>query len=1180
MTRSLLKDTFRSIRKTFSRFVAIAAIIALGVSLFIGIKATGPDLIKTAEGYFSDDRLMDLRVQSSIGLDENDIASLRAVTGVESVMPVKFADALVKVNGEAENDIDGTRISTRLYSLDPELLGGRLGGSDKASFLNFPELVSGRYPSSAGECVVDASALSTPESYQPGNVISVELEDSDISAVLNTTEFVIVGVIRTPYYLSFERGNTNVGSGKLGTFIYVPLENFKADYYTEAYIRIAGSDSFDPYSEEYTEFISQYASSVRELANERVAFRVSELARSLPELIRSGEAAIESARAGADSQLSELVETIDTLRNLVANGQTMIAQAQAEIDAKFGQAQDQLDSSSAAYQNAIATYQSNYNTWLANKSLYESKMAEWNTQSANLAAKQQEYNLKKAQYDQAESTLNATKDLFEQSRSVLAQLQQMQQNSLRNEDLSSVLGVIQVLYPDLFSSISGLTSTGMVSYAIATITPMLDGYAAQIASQEQDLENARTALKTAEVELSAAQVALNAAKDELDANKAALDSAEATLNSVYSQITGQSTQLSSGRLELALEKIQAESQLNTLKSEVANAPANLEKAETAYNEALESLNNGISQISEQVAAAEATYNMLPNAKWYVYDRDDTPGYRSLETTAQNMEALADIFPVFFFLVAAFVCLSTMNRMVKDDRGAIGTYRALGYGTLAIASKYIIYSAVAGFIGSAVGMAGGMFLFPWAISTAYSVMYTIPPLRYSLPMVPSVLSVVVSFICTVGAAAYSASTELRSSPAALMRPKAPKPGKRVLLERAGALWSRMSFSSKVTVRNLMRNKKRLIMTVVGIAGCMSLMLASIGTFYSISSLMDDQFGEDGISMYDVTFVFTSPVKLDDPSPDFIAMTEDSRISSLMLTSMKSVTGRSDHSKKTEDVYLFVPENASALNVFINLRDADTGARVELNDSGAVITEKYASDMGVSVGESVTVELPDGNTYSIPVAAVVENYTFHYIYMSQALYERIVGAKAEFSYAVAKLDPVLSGTDGVASLRSDIASEYLKGETVGGVSYTADTVRSFNEIIRIVNIVVIIFILAAAALSIIILYNLSNISLLERYRELASLKVLGFSDREVNRYIFRENNIMTFIGIAAGAYIGTVLHRMIMVYAEVDAVMFSREIPWWSYPASILLTIIFSLISELIMSRKMKEINMAESLKSVE
>ena len=900
-----------------SRFIAIAAIVALGVSFFVGIKAIGPDLMSTAKDYFSDNNLMDLRVASTIGLDENDMASLRSLNGVGTVMGIKYVDALVRVNGETESDIDGTRISTRAYSIDPELLGAYLSGSDKKSFLNFPELVSGRYPSSSGECVVDESKLSTPDSYKPGNIITLELENDDLSDTLATTQFTIVGVIRTPYYLSFERGNTDIGSGKLGTFIYIPEEDFVTDYYTEAYITLNGSEQYEPYSDDYQRFVEPFYQSVSELGSERVAFRVSELGKSLPELIQQGKTEIANATAAANSQLGDLLKTIELLRDLVNNGQQKIADAQRQIDEKFGELQTQLDSGSTAYQNAMSQYQTNYNTWLSNKTLYDNKVVEWNTQSAQLAAKQQEYNQKKAQYDQALSTYNSTESLFEQSRSVLTQLQAMQQQSASNEDIQNVLGVIQVLYPDLASSIRGLTSTGMVEYAIATITPMLDNYAAQLASQKIELDKADAALAAAQAELTLAQTTLDSAKTELDSQKSNLDSAEAQLNSVYSQITGQSSQISTGRLELALQKIEAESQLNNLRSEVANAPANLEKAETAYNDALNKLNEGIAEVNSRLQAAEDAYSRLPSARWYVFDRDDTPGYTSFETTAQNMNNLANIFPVFFFIVAGFVCLSTMNRMVRDDRQAIGTYRALGYKTMAIASKYVLYAVLAGFIGSVVGIAGGIYLFPWAISTAYRVMYTLPPLNYHLPVIPAVLSLVVAFICTVGSAAYSASLELRVNPALLMRPKAPKPGKRVLLERIGFIWNHLGFSSKITVRNLMRNKKRLFMTIIGITGCMSLMLASIGAFYSISSLMEDQFGAEGISLYDVTIVFSGPIDVNAPTSDFKAVSDDQRLASLMLCSMKSVSSRSSATSKSDDVYLFVPENNDALNVFVNL-----------------------------------------------------------------------------------------------------------------------------------------------------------------------------------------------------------------------------------------------------------------------
>ena len=1182
MSNALFKDTLRAIRKNFSRYVSIMLIIAVGTMFFVGIKITAPDMFTTAEKYFRENNLMDIRVQSSAGLTDDDVRAILCIPGVEYVSGQKFADALVKVNGEIEVDIDGTQISTRAYSISPENISNYLSGLNDGSYINRPELLEGRYPTSVNECLVDDSELSTPDSYRLGSTITLTGEgDSDLTS-LNTRDFVIVGVVRSPYYLSFERGNTTIGSGKVGTFIYIPEEAFTADYYSEIYVTVQNASTMDPYSDEYFAYVQPVIEAIESISDEQTQLRAITLKPQLEQTIAETEEKIESSSSTVSDSLKELDETIATLEELVNNGPEALAKAQQEFDTKFADAQNAVNNGSAEYNAAIATYSQKLQTIAQYQQLYNQKNAElqlyksqYDTVAAQCQSAQNSLNTAKA-------TLATTQSMIEAGEAVLDQINDTQVNAYNNEQIQAIISMMQVTYPDLYNSVRALTAQGLAGEVAVSLAPYLAQQKAVLAQQEQQINEKQAVLdqltpllEQRKNDLTTATLALAQAKGELDA-------AEAELAGVSAQLQAAGYDVQSGAIQLQISKMEAETKLNELKTQVASAPENLAKAKQKRAEALESLDSGLLAAEEQLSAARELYSKLDSIKWSVYNRDDTPGYASYGQSVSNIRVLSNIFPIFFFLISSMICLTTMTRMVEEDRVLLGTYKALGYTSRSITLKYVIYSLSACLFGSLIGIALSVWVFPYAINSAYSIMYSLPDMTYLFPWQYAGISLLISLACTTLVTMATIFRELRLRPAVLMRPKAPKEGKRILLERIGFIWNKLNFSRKVTMRNLFRNKQRFLMTLLGIAGCTALLLASLGMYNSISAIITKQYKEDPISEYDFEVVFSTHQSAESPSYEFTQIKNDARVESALLISMKSMTGSSARSDKTLETYVLVPAAPAELNEYVDLRGRTDGQKYVLDDSGAIITEKLADDTKTDVGEDIVFTDGEGNSYSVTVSAVVENYTFHYIYMTPAVYQQATGAAPVYGYAMGKIAPSIkaSGDEILTNAKGLLATDVMKIDGVTAMAYTSDTTNTISRITDALSLVILIFFLSALVLAFIVLYNLSNINIIERTRELATLKVLGFVDREISRYIYRENVIISLFGILFGLALGIGLHSLLIRFTAIDTVMYGQDIEWYSYLIALGITVMIIVSVNLVLHQKLKKVDMVLSLKSVE
>lgn len=658
----------------------------------------------------------------------------------------------------------------------------------------------------------------------------------------------------------------------------------------------------------------------------------------------------------------------------------------------------------------------------------------------------------------------------------------------------------------------------------------------EIDQAEQDLASAEA---EAEAQLSEAQQSLDDARSELDETRAALDMAAAY--GVYSQ----------EELTAAQERIDAG------EAEYQQGLADLEAARQEADSALE---DGRAQLEEGKTALED----LHPADVYVLDRNSNYGFVSYDQNATRMENLARMFPVIFFVVAALVCLTTMTRMVEEERTQIGAVKAMGYGTGAIAWKFLIYGMLAAVGGAAVGIVIGSTLIPWVIFTSYGIMYTLPKLQLCVYWGLCLGATAAGLVCTVGATLWAMLATARSTPAALMRPKAPKAGKRIFLERIGPLWRRMSFSVKVSARNLFRYKKRFFMTVIGVAGCTALLIAGLGLRSSLFRIIDVQYGD--IYRYDVQAALEEDTAADVSAK--LKLQSAVQVESTALVSTRSVTFSSDAGSL--DGYLMVTDDPAALQEQIDLRTMDDQEPLALPSEGVLIGEKLAELLDLQTGDEITLDC--GRVVKARVAGITEHYIYHYAYMDAKTYEALLGEPCKPNELLVSL---------ADSEQAPALCEYLMGlDGVQSASNIRTSAQSFRETMEVVDAAVTIIVLSAAALALVVLYNLTNINITERIREIATIKVLGFYDREVAMYIYRENIVLTVLGIALGQLMGKFLCSYLIRTIEMDIVMFGRDAVPKNYVVSVLLSVLFALVVNLMMYFRMKKIDMVQSLKSVE
>lgn len=933
--------------------------------------------------------------------------------------------------------------------------------------------------------------------------------------------------------------------------------------------------------------------------------------------IEAGEQQLEAAKQTLTTKQSEL----DQSKAEIIAGQQQIESTRTQLNAQKQQITDglsQVSAGEAQLQDGISALESAKAQLTELQSQLEIVRASYNAALENPDASQEEIDILAAQVSALEEQEAAVSQQIQASEAQIES--QRQQLAATRSELESGLAAVEDGLSQLSQKESELNAgreqitAGQAEIDAGWIQIQeqentLAASKAEIEAGEQELEKGQKQLKAAKKKLNKAQKEIDsnaetlaAGQAELDANVAKLNDNEAQYasgleqyNSGARQIAENEAKLTSGEQEIAENEAKladgekeiadnekkladGEKEITDNEKKLQDAAKDLKKGEKdladgkkEYEDAKKDAEDEIAENQQKLDDAKKELEDLEMPEWMVTDREALPEYTDYGDNADRLRNIGQVFPVIFFLVAALISLTTMTRMVEEQRTQIGTLKALGYKKSAIAAKYICYAFFATLLGSVLGMLIGEKIIPYIIITAYGIMYHNVANTISIDYQPgfALIASAASVVCTVGATLFASGKELQETPASLMRPPAPKEGKRVLLERLTFIWKHLSFSWKSTIRNLFRYKKRLIMTVFGIAGSMGLMLVGFGIQDSISDIAAIQYRE--LQHYDGMVIEDSDATEEEHAELFEYMKENEQIAHCNRVQMTKISAPKGSSNIS--IYLFVPESLSEFAKDVTLKNRITGETYELTDEGAAISEKTASLLGLKVGDMIPLKKGD-KEYKVRVAVITENYMSHYLYMTPRVYEQTFGEKPEYENIVFTMQEDCKDDLEMAGTR------ILAYPGALSISYTSSLASQVDRMLSTLDAVILVLIVSAGMLAFVVLYNLNNINITERQRELATLKVLGFYDGEVSQYVLRENVILTVLGIMFGAVFGILIHRYVITTVEVDAVMFGRNIKLLSFLYSGILTSIFSIVVNGVMHFKLKTIDMVESLKSVE
>lgn len=1172
INRILITDVIRTIERSQSRFLSIIAIVALGVSFFVGTNATAPDMRDTMKKYLADSNSMDIRVVSTSGITDEDIAVVSSINGVERAAGQKFVDGVVKVNGEIVSDIDGSELTVRAISLDMNSVYAHASGVRDSAYMNRPQLIEGSWPTAANQCLVDASMLSTPEQFKIGSVIKIEGDGVDISSSLVNTEYTIVGIIRSPLFISYERGSSTVGTGKLGAFCYVPSDNFTLDYYSAMCIKIAGSENYEPFSDEYEAYIKRYCDYLSRISGEILSKRTQSLKAEYALKVADAEIEYATAKADTELKLANAKAQVDQILDMAKNGDQKLVEYKAMYNQKATEAAQKIDASKLEHSTQYAAWEAKRNEYNAAME----KISKYSNAETQYETAKTEYNVASLQVNSLLTTVTYFEDLVATTRSAMDQFNASQDNTVGDIiNRFEQSGLVGAEVDQILASINSMTAVGTAEEMMAYMEPQLQTFEVKLASSKAELSTAKTQLAEKKAELDKAEQLvkeLKAAEPKLAAAKKELDEAE-------KKLTEAGYDIQFGELEVLSQLSDMKNQITTYETNLAMAKEKAGTVEAEYEAARAEANTRLEQAKNQLDEAKSFLLNLDSAKWYIHSRDDALlGFEAYGQMSDRMAAISLIFPWFFFIVAALVCLNTMTRMIEEERTRIGTFKALGFTDPEIMFKYIVFALLASVIGSVSGSFLGCALFPTMFSMAFGILFAMPNLLISYRFIFALPGILISIAVTVFATWYTCHNNLKVVPSTLMRSKAPKAGKKVFIENFPFIWSRLSFTWKVTMRNVFRNIKRFFMATMGVAGCTALLLTAFGLDSSIDRTLQYQFtDEDSVWQYDMQIVLngsydTTVSRCD--AYDTVCATPE--IANSMLSYMTVYNTTSAYSNELMETYLLVPENSAMLNTYIKLRDRATKTPHVLSSAGAIITEKLAENLGIRPGDVIRIMINDEQGVNVPVAAVTENYALHYIYMSKEVYSAYFGSNPAYNYITANLsNPSMEG-----NARTELARKLTGEYEISAVAYTSEIESSFENTLDSLSIVILILIVSAGLLAFIVLYNLSIINITERIKEIATIKVLGFDDMEVSAYIFRENIMLTVIGIVEGLFCGIGIHWVVLKLAEVDIIMYGRGIPLSSFIYAAALAFVFSMTVNFVLHRKLQKVDMVESLKSIE
>lgn len=1199
MPRTYNKNVIRTFRSTRSRFFAIFSIVALGVGFLAGLSATPVDMKESMERYMDDSNFYDLRVVSTLGLTDEDVQALQQVSGVQQVQPAYSADLLVQTGDDSA--------VARAHSLPP----------DAEDAINQLVLTEGRMPQSPDECLVEVGATGLNPTYPVGTVFTVTAENVDLDSKLNRTRFTVVGLVHNSNYFSYEREPASVGSGAVQVVMYLQPEAFAYEAYTEIYLTAAGAKEQNSLTDAYRQTVQTVADNLAAIQDARCQARYDGLLADARAELDDAWQQYYEAKADADAQLADAAAELADGRKQLQDGKNKLADGQRQ------------------YNDGKAQLENGTNQMLDGQAQLNDALGQWLQADAQWQQSKQDLDAAKAQLDENEPAYrDGVQQLADALGTDAAEVDKLAadlaayciaQGITPPTDAQGMLALLSTYGKGLpLPQFSDEQLTQLRAGAAELLT-RLDSIPADALPDDQKalLTEVRALVQAAADAETSAQMwdALQNLYNWLQAHRDLLpDDVYEALNALLLQLLNSDEmnqlaaalaglvqyqvglqqyqsglqQLNDARAELddayrlLQEKMQelgdaqgklldAQRQLDAAGRELANGRREIEEneqklldGEAEYADAKAEAEQKLADARAEIEDGEAKLDELEMPVWYIWDRSKNTSFGSFKSNVDKLTAITTAFPVFFFLVAALVVSTTMTRMVEEERLQIGTLKALGYARGTIMQKYLWYALGASALGAVVGLAVGFRVFPTIIWSGYSMMYYMPEIATPWRLQQAVFAGASLIGLSLGVTAMACRTSLAEVPAALMLPRAPKAGKRILLERITPLWRRLPFTWKVTCRNLMRYKKRFWMTVIGVAGCTALLVAGFGLSDSLNGIITKQF--DNVSHYDLMTVVSKESALREGEV-YDTLFGDSETFPLSLAAAVEST-HCDSADGEMELYLMVPQDLTRFAQLMDLHERIGGKPTPLTDDGIVLTEKLAKTLGAAAGDTVTLKNADGDTAQFTVSGVCEHYIGNYAYITPAVYTAAFGKAPGYNAVLSTL------RDESQQSRDAISEKLLDMDTVVSLTFTQDAVKQVLNMLRSIDAVVVLIIVCAAMLAFVVLYNLSNINIAERVKEIATIKVLGFYDREVYSYVNRESTALSCIGTLLGLALGKALHAFIITTVEVDSVMFGRQIAPQSFLYAVALTLTFSTAVNLVMGRKLKKISMVESMKAPE
>lgn len=1189
-------------------------ISAMGVAFFVGLRSTSFDMNHTLDTYFSAQGMYDLRVLTTLGLTAEQVTEIAETPGIERVFPAHFCDMFITL---------GTGSSlARIHSLDTD---------ENGNAINAPLLIAGKLPETADECLVEDKYLKM-KGGAIGDIVDVATGNDDpLDDSLNRGQYRVSGTVESPVYISPTLGSSAKGSGTLDTYMYILPENFASEIYSEVYLRFADAKSYSRFSDEYADLLDPIIASLESSSGEMAIDRYASVTGEGYDKIEDGKQEIADAKkklADAETELADAyVKIADGERELsekTAEFHTEIADAERELkdaEQKIADAWQEIADAKQELADGKSDLQDlkkgmrELADELGVKKLDQipDKMREnlrdFSDGEMQLAAAwsdiregRREITKNRKLLQGGEAALDANASALAGAKAQLADLEQKLAYTLIQKDAFlqqhpdpialtdpddikdwyTIIGTEAQLNEHIPQIKAGIAEADAARAQIdygwraldSGMEDLRDG-TKELREAEQTLERERKNLQELADELEIASIeelpqGLRDLIDKIPEAEREIADAEKELRDAEQTLSEKTLEYEDGVRELADGRAEGLVKIADAEQELADAKVEVDDGMKKYEDAKSEADEKLPDAERDIADAEKKLSELDEPKGYVLGLDSNIGFMSFQQDSERIDKISLYFPLIFFLVAALVSFTSMVRVVENDRPTIGALKSLGYGNAAIIGKYVFFALAVCIPGCGIGILIGNRLFPAIVfDQGYRIMYTAPPIITVLQWQFCALALAISLLSVLIPTFTVCAAELAGVPATLLRAKPPRSGKRIVLERIPLIWNRMNFSAKVTARNIFRYKKRFLMTVTGVAGCAAILLTGFGLRDSINVIVQKQFGS--VFLYGLEITLKENPNQADVAEMEEALRENPYINGFAYRLKDAYDCKKDGD--TQSVTLCVPKG-DEIEEFISLHVQGSGEPLTLENGGAIITQKLSRLLNANIGDEIILSDDNEREFTVKVSGIAENYVAHYVYVNEAYYREAF-----------KGEPVFNGLWGIvqemdADTEVEVSSQLLLNEAVTGASFTTKARDFYVDTINSLNIVVMVLVISGALLSFIVLFSLTGINIDERQRELATLKVLGFYERETASYIFRESTVSTLIGVLAGLPAGIALHRLIMTTAEVDLVMFGRDIYPLSFAATIVLSFVFLGIVNWIMGFHIKKIDMIESLKSVE